>query len=99
MRLIEIAGFVDGVENGDTLFQEVRRVSRAFDLTDRAVSQTRRLRKMTLSGSEGQSSPLTAYCRIHGGITGDDALLRKSLHEYLRILEVGIFPRSAIEPE
>ena len=33
MRLIKIAGFVDSVENGNTLLQEVRRVSRAFDLT------------------------------------------------------------------
>ena len=33
MRLIEIAGFVNGVENRDTLLQEVRRVPRAFDLT------------------------------------------------------------------
>ena len=53
MRLVEIAGFVDGIENGDTLLQEVRRVARTFDLADRAVRQTSRSRKMTLSGSEG----------------------------------------------
>src|SRR5258708_36421031 len=99
MRLIETAGFVDGVENGGALLQEVRSVSRAFDLTDRAVGQTRRSRKMALSGSEGQGLPFTAYCRIHGGVTRDDTFLHKSLHECLRILEVGIFPRRAIQPE
>jgi hypothetical protein len=51
MRLIEIAGFVDRVQDGEALFEEVRRVSGAFDLTNGAEGDTRRVQEMTLRGS------------------------------------------------
>src|SRR5439155_18578782 len=50
-------------------------------------------------GSERHGHLLTANRRIHGGVASDDTLPRKSLHECLSILEVGIFPRRAIQPE
>ena len=78
MRLIEIAGFVDGVENGDTLFEEIRRVSGAFDLTDSAEGHTRRSQKMTLSGPQGQRLPLAAHRRIHDEVTSNDSLLEQA---------------------
>ena len=64
MGLIEIAGLVNCVEDGDALFQEVRRVPGALDLTSRAVSDPRRLQKMTLHGSQGQRSRSTAHDRL-----------------------------------
>jgi len=53
--LIEIPAFMDRVENRDTLFQEVGRVSCAFDLPDRPVRDAGRLQEMTLSGPQRQS--------------------------------------------
>src|SRR6516164_4785374 len=48
MRLIEVAGFVNRVEDRGALLQEVRRMSGAFNLTNSAVGHTRRLQKMPL---------------------------------------------------
>ncbi len=43
--------------------------------------------------------PLAAHYCIDRGVSIDDALLRKSLHECLRILKIGIVPGRATEPE
>ena len=59
MRLIEIAGFVDGVENRNALSQEIRRMSGTFDLPDRAVGQTGRGEK----GVEQIAKPALAHPR------------------------------------
>lgn len=59
MRLIEIAGLVNRVENGDALFQEICCMAGAFDLANRAVGDTRRLQKVPLHESYRLFSRLT----------------------------------------
>ncbi len=54
VRLIEIAGQVGGVDDGDALFQEVRRISGALNLTKGGVGQSRGPQKMPLCGSQRQ---------------------------------------------
>ena len=81
MRLIEIASLVDRVENGDALLQEVCRTSGAFDLTDRAVGDARRLQEMPLRGSQGQFSRLTLQCRIDSEVNRYQPSLHEPFHK------------------
>jgi hypothetical protein len=51
VRLIEITGFMNGVEDGRALPQEIRGVPGALDLPDGAMRQPGRAEKVPLSRS------------------------------------------------
>jgi hypothetical protein len=59
VRLIEIASYVDGVDNGDALLQQIRRISRSLDLAKSGAGYTRCPQEMPLGGSQRKRPWLT----------------------------------------
>src|SRR6202011_2146271 len=66
VSLIEIAGQMDGVEDGDALLQQVRCISRSLDLTKSRRGYARGPQKVSLCGSQGQHSWLTLQYGVYG---------------------------------
>src|SRR4029450_4374166 len=64
-----------------------------------AAAQAVCLPKVPLCRSAGHPFRFTAHDRVNDGVTRDEFFLHKPGHEGLRVLEVGVFPRRAVEPE
>src|SRR5262245_6957478 len=99
MCLVEETSLVDGIENGDALLQEARRISRALDLAKRSVRHARGLQKMPLHGAQRQCRRHAPQSVVHGAITCGQAALQKARYTRFRILELRIFPGGAMQPE
>src|SRR5258705_9583081 len=97
--LVEEPSLVDGIENGDALLQEIRRISSAFDLAKSTVGHARGLQKMPLHRPPGQCRMHAPQRVFHGAITCDHAALHEAGYKTFRILEVWIFPSGAIQPK
>src|SRR5438093_2283559 len=63
------------------------------------MRETCRADKMTLRGPEGHEWWFAAQHRIHGEVASNHALPHEPRHECVRILEIRIFPRRAVQPE
>src|SRR6478672_10375713 len=98
MRLIEVAGFIDRIEDRDATHQESRRKSGALDLADCAMADSGRAQEVTLCGSDGQACRLTPQRSLDIGVANDDPLPYEPGHEGVRILGVRVFPRGALQP-
>src|SRR5262245_19295106 len=99
MCLIEVAGLVDRIENGNALREKSRCVSGAFDLANRGTRDPGRAREVTLRPSCRKPIGLTSQRRVDRGVAYDNSLLDEPGHERIRVLEIGVLPRGAIQPE
>ena len=74
-------------------------MSGAIDLADRRVRQAGRAQKVTLRGSQRQRGSVAQQHRIDCGISRHQTFTHEPIHERVRVLEIWILPRGAVQPE
>src|SRR5215467_9492966 len=99
VSLIEKFSLVHRVENRDALLQQARRVPCAFDLTNRAMGQPRRLQKMPLQGPRRKRARMVIPHPIDDRISHDEAPSGQPRDERLGVREGGVIPGAASKPE
>ena len=96
VRLVEIAGLVNGVADCYALLQEDRRISGALDLTHRTLCQPGRSQEMALCGAYGQVCQLAVQCGIYDRLTHEQTAAHEPVDKRVRILEIRELPRRTL---
>jgi hypothetical protein len=99
VRLIEVAGIVNGVQDWGALLEELRRQAGTLDLPERCVRQAGRLHEMTLSRAARTVRVVSMQCGGDRLVASDHSTLDETIHECLDVVEGGIVPAKAIEVE
>src|ERR1700752_3692834 len=99
MGLIEIPGFMDGVQDGHAVPQQVRGATSALDLADSAMGQPGRPQEMALRGSQGLWQSVPLEYSGNGRVAHDDAGAHEPRDECVCILERRVLPGRAVQPE
>jgi len=99
MGLIVESGLVDGVADGDPPLEKGRRIPGSLDLPVGEVGDAGRLKEVPLCGTPGERLPVPRESGAHGGISREHPDLEEPGDQRFRVLEAGIFPGAALEPE
>src|SRR5215469_9290067 len=99
MRLVEIAGLVNDIENRHPTAQQLGRESRALDLPQEPVCHPGGLQEVALHRAQCQRLGIAGERGAHGGVIGYESALYQAFDETLGILVSWDFPGGAVEPE
>lgn len=99
MWLVEVAGPMHDIDDGNALSQQVRRVPCPRDRPICGSRDASRTREAPLGGSHRESMTSAVEHRVDNGIMGNHALAHEPGDERVRVLVRGILPRRTGQPE
>ena len=99
MRLIEVAGIVNGVKNRDALLEQSRRVAGTFDLPDARVRHSGGLDEMTLPRAARTVGVVAVQRCDNRFVASDHSAMDETIDECLDVVEGGIVPLESVQTE
>ena len=92
MRLIEVAQIIGGIQNRLALFQQHCRLTRAFNLLDHLLRDTRCSLKAILQGARRKVGCFALYSCRDNRIMRQNLLFKQTIDEHIRIVKSRYFP-------